>query len=438
MSLSTLYREIEDKAKVDRSSREIQDISSAVEEMLKRLVSGEIEIKNEISRCKTTILKFRGADLQPCGSMHEKTSLWKSTRRQGRENKFLEFDYVVILHNENNEVRIESIHCQGCRGFFLGDRHGQAGIRFYAKEFNVTFLETLKSLIDSKCSCHVDPDQTFSKDDRHYSRPCPKCTVAKDTGRLQIAKVLDFSLENVKHSEDCSLVFYWTSYTDSLMAPNIETLQPTEKIGRLVIRVDVLSAFPLPDTRDGDKSEKELFIIGKSCPYCDYGHFMLSYCMHELRALKHVSDQHKQCYIIIKFLYGQFIYWTGQDKYINSYHAKVAFLTHCQDCTDEQKDCTKCITEILQSLVEAYRSHSLRLPQFHSVESLEVGYYNRKVNDDVSKSYQIQILCLLHVLSQLEPQYRPFHVVGLIKRTCRKLLEQNRPGIMGIDCKLNS
>ena len=43
MSLSKLYDDIVAKAKVNRRSREIADISSAVEEMLTRLVSGGME-----------------------------------------------------------------------------------------------------------------------------------------------------------------------------------------------------------------------------------------------------------------------------------------------------------------------------------------------------------------------------------------------------------
>ena len=193
----------------------------------------------------------------------------------------------------------------------IGDRHVRVGeTRLRPKAFNRAFLEyraVLANRLQVQLSRRSWSDIIEGWADT-TAGPCPKCTVAKDTGRLQIAKIPDFSLENVKHSEGCSIVFFWTSYTDRLLAPNIETLQTTERIGRLVIRVDVLSALTLPDTRDGDKCEKELFIIGKPCPYGHNDeHFMVSYCMHELRALKQVSDQHKQCFIIIKFLYGQFI-----------------------------------------------------------------------------------------------------------------------------------
>ena len=435
MSLSKLYDDIVAKAKVNRSSREITDISSAVEEMLTRLIRGEIEMNYDDYSLKRT-LKFHKVDLEPCGSMAEHTSLWKSTRRQFRQNTFLEYDYLAVLQNEDNEVEIRGGGCQGCRWIYSRDG------RLSARDFNWDFLEALYSRIHSRCSCCVDPDDTSSEYDRHDSRPCTECTVVRDTGYLQIAKIPDISPDNVKHSEHCSLVFYWTSRTDSILAPNVETLQPTEKIKRLVIRVDLLPAFEFPSNRDGDKCGIKRFIIAKKCPspFCmEQRSFMVSYCMHELNAISHVWDQHRQSYIIIKFLYGQFKYLTGLEKYMNSYHAKVAFLTHCQTCTDERKDCTTCITEILQSLVEAYRSKSLRLPEFHPVENLRLYLFS-----DGIVAFQLPILSLLHVLSQLKSnnenhqctsQYRPSHVVRLIKRTCRMLCEQGRPGIIDVDGK---
>ena len=434
MSLSKLYDDIVANAKVNRSSREITDISSAVEEMLTRLINGEIVMNYDDYGLKP-LLKFHKVDLEPCGSMAEHTSLWKSTRRQFRQNTFLEYDYLAVLPNEDNVVEIGRGGCQGCREINAG------GEGLWPGEFNADFLQALYWRIHSRYSCCVDLDVTSSEYARHDSRPCTECTVVRDTGYLQIAKIPDIDPYNVKHSEHCSIVFYWTSRTDSLLAPNVETLQPTEKIKRLVIRVDLLPAFEFPSNGDGDQCGIKRFIIAKNCPNCS-SRCMVSYCMHELNAISHVWDQHKQSYIIIKFLYGQFIYWTGVDKYINSYHAKVAFLTHCQTCTDEQKDYTTCITEILQSLVEAYRSGSLRLPEFHQMENLSFDRFSDNID---IKTFQIPILSLLHVLSQshnenyqCNSQYRPSHTVGLIKQTCRMLCEQGRPGIIDVDGKLDA
>ena len=426
MSLSKLYDDIVAKATVNRSSQEIKDISSAMEEMLGRLVSGGMEViyhKNSF----TTTLKFGPSYLQPCGSMAEGTALWKSVKRQGRERKFIEFDYLVILGNQDKVVVIKEGNCQGCMGF--NNRNDEL---LRPRAFCRSFLSALYCKINNMCSCLVDSNDTGTEVD---SRPCDSCTVVRSTGYLQFAKIPDISAENVaenvKENEHCSLVLYWTSSTDSFLAPNVETLQSTEKIKRLVIRVDIVPAFEFPDNRDGDKR----FIISKLCPHCDcLDCFMVSYCMHEMTAIRHVSEIHKQSYIIIKFLLGQLIYWTGDDEFTNSYYAKVAFLTHCQTCTDEHGDCTKCITEILQSLVDT--SGSLKLLKFHQVASLRIREYDVDVT-----LFQLPLLSLLHVISQLKrhseksnSQYRPCHVVGLIKQTCRLLFEGD-PGIHEVNGK---
>ena len=373
---------------------------------------------------KTTV-KFREASLQPCGSMAEKTSLWKSIRRQDKENKFIEYDFLAVL-NADNVVVITRGGNRCCRRIYSENKI------LHSIFFRDYFLSALYARIDSMCSCRVDLEDTMLEADRRDPILCAQCcTVVMNTGYLQIAKIPYISPDNVKAHEDCNIVFYWTS----LLAPNVESLELTEKIKRLVIRVDILPAFEVPENRDGDEARIKLFVIAKTCSNCGMRDcFMVSYCMHELNAIRHVSEKHKQSYIIIKFLYGQFIYWTGAEEGLNTYYAKVAFIKHCQTCTDDQKDCTTCISEILQSLIVAYTSQFLDLPEFHPVKSLMFRRY-----DDTDMHYvQIPILSLLHVLpkhkshsenTQCNSQYRPCHVVGLIKRTCRILLEGGRPGI---------
>ena len=427
MSLSKLYCDIIAKATVDHSNPEIRGIKSAVEELLNRLFSGDINMDYDDYGYDDdyfqSTLPFRCSYLQPCGSMAEETALWKSVRRQGRESQFIEFDFLVVLDNQGLVVNIGPGKCQGCRKIYIGNHAVDCG--------NLTdaFLTALYSRINTKCTCHVESNVTSSENDNHDNRPCNQCRVDRTTGYLQIAKVADFDPGNVKKSEHCSIVLYWTSHTDSLLAPNIDTLQLTERIKRLVIRVDILPAFEIPGNGDGDQSEIKRFIIPKKCPDCVSQHtFMVSFSMYEWNAIHNiVSKKHKQSYKIIKFLYGQFIYWTEEDKYLNSYYAKVAFLTHCQTCTDGEEDCTRCVTKILQSLVEACASRSLELPKFHALKSIRLVY-----NDRHRYSSKLCISSLLSVVSDLNSladntqrntQYRPCHVVDLIKRKCLELLE---------------
>ena len=423
MSLSKFYCDIVAKAAVDHSNPEIQDIKSAVEELLNRLISGDIDMDYVYYDEFQSTLKFRCSYLQPCGSMAEETALWKSVKRQGRESHFIEFDFLVVLDNQRHVVNIGPGRCKGCRKIYIGDH------AVWNDGFVDAFLTALYSRINAMCNCHVDSNATSSENDNHDSRPCDQCRVDKTSGYLQIAKVANFTKWNVKRSEHCSIVLFWTSHTDSLLAPNIGTLQLTERIKRLVIRVDILPAFEIPGNGDGDQTEIKRFVIPKECPRCYTSYrFMVSYSMYERNAIHNiVSKKHKQSYKIIKFLYGQFIYWTEEDRYLNSYHAKVAFLTHCQTCTGEEEDCTRCVTVILQSLVESYTSEYLELPEFHALESIRI-YHN---NDTHRYSSKLCLSSLLSVVSDLNSladntqcntQYRPCHVVDLIKRKCLELL----------------
>ena len=427
MSLSKLCSDIIDKAAVDHDSTEIQDITSAMEELLNRLFSDEITVK--YSRYE---LKFRCSSIQPCGSMAEKTSLWKYTRRQGGERKYIEYDNLVLLDDVENVIRIGPGDWQGCRTLYIGDHVVSAYV------FVCSFLDTIYSRIDIMCSCHAEPNDTCSDNDSRDSRPCDFCRVDRGTGYLHIAKVADFNRENVKLSEHCSLVVYWTSHTGSLMAPNIDTLQLTEIINRLVIRVDILPAFVIPDNRDDDESGLQRFVIPKICPSCGVGSggLMVSYCRYEWKAIHtDASSMHKQAYSMLKFLYGQFSYWTETHTYLKSYHAKIAFITHCETCTDDGEDCIRCVINILQSLVEAYTSDSLNLPKFHGLRSLELMgniFTSRRNVVDAIYIYKLYILSMISVVSQLKnlaedkqcnPQYRLRPVVDLIKRTCLALLD---------------
>ena len=423
MSLSKLCSDIIDKAAVDHGNREIKDITSALEILLKRLFSDEITVDYEELGFRRT-LKFRCSSILPCGSMAEKTSLWKYTRRQGGERKYIEYDNLVLLDDveSGNKIRPGDEDCQGCSTLYIVDYDS----------FLDAFLDTMFSRIHTKCSCHDEPNDTCSDNDSRDSRPCDYCRVDRRTGYLHIAKVADFNRRNVKYSEDCSLVVYWTSHTGSLMAPNIDTLQLTERIDRLVIRVDILPAFVIPGNRDDDESGLRRFVIPKDCPRCRYRGFMVSYCRYEWKAIHNASSMHKQAYSMLKFLYGQFSYWTETD-YLKSYHAKIAFITHCETCTDDRMDCTRCVTDILQSLVEAYTSESLNLPKFHGLRSLELmGRFSIPIDTyaiDISKLY---ILSMISVVSQLKnlaedkqcnAQYRLRPVVDLIKRKCLALLD---------------
>lgn len=143
------------------------------------------------------------------------------------------------------------------------------------------FLSALFSRINNLCSCHIDTGSTKSEDVHHDISKCDKCTIARDSGFLQIAKVSDFNHVNVKHSETSSLVLHWTSNTDTLLAPKVETLELTEQISRLGIRVDIIPALKILD--DIEQTFPKRFVIQKECfKYWSHDKFMVSYCLYEL------------------------------------------------------------------------------------------------------------------------------------------------------------
>ena len=399
----------------------MQDISSAMQEIMERLFGDGIEInfKDDFTSSNENIqtMKFGPSHPVLCGSMAECTSLWKGTKRQGKHNTFIEFDYLTILGDSNKVVDIRDDGCEGCRTFFKKNK----SLKLNPNNFVRDFLSALYSKVENACSCRVAADSTYSEDEKQRLSLCDKCTVLRETGYLQIAKISGLSQDDVKDIEQCSLVFYWTSNTGTLLAPSIATLQPTETIERLLIRVDILPALEYQTITCVDQTEIKRFIIGKDCPYCEHGGFMISYCMNELNAIQQVSEKHKQSFIIMKFLYGQISYWTGLDPHMNSYHAKVAFLTHCETCKHEHKDSSICVTEILQSLQNACRSMSLKLPEFHQVKSLKIG--KRDIGG---------IDALLHAISKLthhietqncDSENLSFHAIGLLKESCRMMIE---------------
>ena len=449
MSLSKLYSDIVAKAAVDHDSPEIQDITSAMDELLHRLFSDEITGDHKELGFRVS-LKLRCSSIQPCGSMTEKTSLWKSARRQGGERTYIEYDNLVVIDGVDSAIKIMPGDCQGCRMLRIGDH------TLDCKLFVFSFLDAMYSRINNQCSCHDDSVGRHFENDRRDNRahdcdlpiilycrkhqnkcrdsrndrPCSYCRIDRATGYLHIAKVADFNRENVKYSEHCSLVVYWTSHTGSLMAPNINTLELTERIKRLVIRVDILPAFVIPGNKDDVQSDLQRFAIPKICPRYDESTFMVSFCRYEWNAIHNAAlEKHRQTFSIIKFLYGQFSYWTETDSYLKSYHAKVAFITHCETCTDDGEDCTRCLTDILQSLVEAYTSGSLDLPKFHALNTLNFKYI---YDYDITYTHQLCISAMLSVVSELKnlagdkqcnSQYRLRYVVDLIKRTCLAILE---------------
>ena len=196
------------------------------------------------------------ARLQQCGSASEKSMLWKSRRRCGKENKFIEFDYLAVLENRNNSINIAEGDCPDCRMVEVSDGNTYLQWALFKHDYQHTLYDKTESL----CSFTMDDYVLTSLESLiNHGNSCQKCTAIRNTGCLKIIKPSSIYHRDIGESEECSLAFYRFSFTDSLLATNSTNLQLTEQIQRLVIRTDVMPAFEI----DGDQFGIKRFVVPK-------------------------------------------------------------------------------------------------------------------------------------------------------------------------------
>ena len=395
--MEQFFDEIVANATIDVDSPEIQDVTSALEEFLYRYARYIEDLDPQ----------FKLAYIHPAGSMAEKTALWKSERNKNQEIKYIEFDYLVVLDDELYKP-IECEPCKACVKLRTKKGNKERLVRGYT--FNRIFHNKLHSNIAFLCSCSENEprgEESTGKSGpvrfrsiKETAHPCEKCnTVVRDTGFLELAtKSIDKDeLENFRYRAEYSLAFYWTSTTKSLVAPDVKTLQKTERISRLLIHVDYLLAFEVDTAHIGDKSSLKRFIVPKRCPVHLYPTlWRLSYSTSEVDTIRNrISDAHRKCYIVLKYIVSQFGYWTGLEEFLSGYYTKVVFLNHCKSCANGQagKDSYSCITEVLLTLQNAYKLHSLKSP-FSDVDLLA----GLKTKND---GYYAVIFFLLHIISEI-------------------------------------
>lgn len=112
MALRAFFDDIVCGASVDQSCPELQDIKSALTELLHRYSAD----MSERTICRVS-------RLYPCGSMVEKTALWKTNAEIYHANKcyrrkyaktYIEFDILAVLDASQNIVGV-----QGCPECFF-------------------------------------------------------------------------------------------------------------------------------------------------------------------------------------------------------------------------------------------------------------------------------------------------------------------------------
>ena len=347
--LKTFYKNILRNAALNFNNKEIQDIQTAVRQMLER-VTAQMNTEPEAP--------FKISHIQPCGSMEEKSSILKTVSKPWWElydyngvrlTKYIEFDYLAII-DQPDDLRLEG-SCPGCR-------FGIESLLKHCDEFPLkpgsddVFNNQLGRSIASLCSCF---SLVFHRDNKPNLPPrfsfepanpningCPSCTVAMDTGCLTVMPKV------INQDHGCSLILLWTSYVSSLSDFDCyDTLQTTKQIKYLPIHIDFIPACKISGQQINGSNP--LFLVPKRCSFCTKK-CRLSDCLGEIDYfLNNVSEKHKKAYLIIKFISQFFVL-------ITKYHLKIILFHHCKTCTDPSEDCATCVLSILRELVQSYEN----------------------------------------------------------------------------------
>ena len=341
--LKTFYENILRNAPLNFNNKEIQDIQTAVRQMLER-VTAQMNADPESG--------FKISHIQPCGSMEEKASILKSESyiyNGVRLTKYIEFDYLAIL-DLPDDVNLEG----GCPGCHFGResilKQGD-GDRFPLGDgSDDVFNNQLRRSIASLCSCfslvfhhnQLLPTSFSFEPANPNINGCPSCTVTMDTGCLTVMPKV------ISQYRGCSLKLLWTSYVSSLSDFDCnDTLQTTKQIKYLPIHIDFIPARKIRGQQINGSNP--LFIVPKRCSFCDRL-CRLSDCLGEIEYfLNSVSEKHKKAYLIIKFI-SQFL------RVPPKYHLKIILFHHCKICTDTSEDYATCVLSILRELVQSYEN----------------------------------------------------------------------------------
>ena len=364
--MNSVFEDILKTSSVDYSCNEIEDIQSAVLEMLERIA---VKI-NERGL-------FNISRIEPCGSMAEKAALWKTYKTYNKSNvkktiseKYLEFDFLAVLV-KTDDIKMLMPYCKGCKkvhGSLLNNillqKYGYIEMLRIGdkKDVNINspriidrmFVREVGASISSLCNCLTIrggkylPNGSYTLKFDHLSAGCTECSISRASGTLKISHVVNLTFDTPR----CTLILQWESKSSSLFAPVEYSINQTQNMKRFRIHIDFIAALEtLQETQQGDTQtcDTKSFIVPKRCCVCHNGtSWRISDCVEEIKAIKNeFSMKHKKCYMILKY-----IFQTGE---INNYNMKTVVLHHHTTCTDTSEDMVACVTTILQEIADAYK-----------------------------------------------------------------------------------
>ena len=253
--LDELFQDLLRKASIDYSSSEICDIQAAVKTLLDRVVAKVNE---------SGIFKIRR--IQQCGSMAEKTSLWKCDYEKGEI--FTEFDWLALLENMH-ETSYDMTLCKG--GVMLHELpvNYKALDKYYAgtvlsetwryilgENFDILFVKELDTSLRSLCSCvsvgynegitHASQHNAIVSDGKSSTHGCDICEVNMPTGVLRVNSTIPVvrDIDN-KGPEKCSMVLHWTSKAKSLVVYDPLLLGQLQTMTSFPVYIDFLPTLEL-------------------------------------------------------------------------------------------------------------------------------------------------------------------------------------------------
>ena len=372
--LNILFEEIVPKVEVDYGNTEMQDIHIAVKKLLMKGVD-RINGRGIFSISR----------IAPCGSMAEKTAVWR-TRNKSLEtltpadfqtalpssdtrNMYIEFDYVAIMDGS-----METILTPGCSKCYQVKNPPIYRQHMFNSEENSfrnprsldnAFLEELNTCFCCKTGPHtltrmVPEVKNTSAEVEHI---CYNCSVEMPTGRLQInIAAMKRFVDSIPTS--CSLICRWTSKARSLSDRNIDgrISSPTSQSLEFYVYIDFLPAI---------QTSYHFCIVPKQCAYCDEDRWRRSGFLAELNYVRNMSNKHHKCYRIVKYMSGLIklkLETHGIQDVMPWYYIKVLFLHHISLCKDFSDDYAGCVLRIFQELLNAYKSKEIK--SIHSPANL--------------------------------------------------------------------
>ena len=374
--LNTLFHDIIEKISINEN-QEMLDVQSAVLMMLNN-------VKERLNKRGVFNISY----IQPCGSMVEKTAIWKCD--QSCRNLYIEFDFLAVLRNDT--VSIFGNECQGCyrvsnspvnmellRSLYSSlDASLQSCMNDIRVFDNLFIQDVINSVISSRHCLSADfKDSSYEGLYRKFSintcilreTCCQMCSVEMPTGRLRVHTDIDIDIDTPP--SNCSLVFLWESRLKTLTAPLDLFLDKTEPVKNLTIYVDFIPALAVCKLGSFDRVielEHETFIVPKRCAWrntCENravdGAWRISSCLIEIDHMSKLDTNHRKSYRFVKFLCQIMANTYTFGFYpVNRYHVKIIALNHCRTCSSVcYRNCADCVLEMLADLQAVYTSGNL-------------------------------------------------------------------------------